>query len=92
MRRKLGQLFTSIKGPDRPAFVVLNDDSSDRLAVRELNTIDKIMRQRMQTLWTDLRAPYIKTSIKRKVGYTDFDDEVTDARNKISNMGMNGCE
>jgi hypothetical protein len=36
------------------------------------------------------QAPSIKASIKRKVGYTDFDDEVTDTRHKISNMGMNG--
>ena len=53
MRRNLGQLFTAIKGPDGPAFVVLNDDSSDRLPVRELNNIDKIMRQWMRTLWPD---------------------------------------
>ena len=33
MCRNLGQLFTAIKGPDGPAFVVRNDDSSDRLAV-----------------------------------------------------------
>ena len=36
------------------------------------------------------QAPSIKASIKHKVGYTDFDDEVTDTRHKISNMGMNG--
>ena len=51
--------------------------------------------QKVDCQWSKafvLQAPYIKTSIKYKVGYTNFNDKANNARHKISNMRMNGCE
>jgi len=53
MRRRLSALLTAIRGPDRPAFIVLNDDLPDRASAKEAGTIDQLTQQWMNTLWPE---------------------------------------
>lgn len=53
MRRRLDALLAGIRGPDRPAFVVLNDDLPDRASTKEADTMDQLMQQWMKTLWPE---------------------------------------
>jgi hypothetical protein len=53
MRRRLKALLDKIKGPDGPAFVVLNDDMPERQIAKEYDTLNQLMLQWMEKLWPE---------------------------------------
>ena len=51
MRRRLNTLFTAIRHPDGPAFVVLNDDMPERTADKESKAMEVLLHEWMEKLW-----------------------------------------
>jgi len=43
-------------------------------------------------LKSNVRAPIFKPKIKRKVGYSETEEEIVSARRQINNMAMNDRE
>jgi hypothetical protein len=52
-QKRLDGILTAIKNPGGPAFVVLNDDMSDRASPKDADAMNRLMWRWMEVLWPE---------------------------------------